>query len=112
MVAGWRWERAGVKENSKAFGPSNQNKNNLKSYHSIKKRTEPGLVGHACNLSIQEVKTGRFFFYSYVHTMLGSFLPPPPTPSLPTHPPSLPPTPSKPDRNYFALISNFVVERV
>jgi hypothetical protein len=48
-------------------------------------------------------------FYSYVHTMFGSFLPPAPTPSLTTHPPS---TPSIPSRNYFALISNFVVERV
>jgi hypothetical protein len=26
-----------------------------------------------------------FFFYSYVHTRLGSFLPPAPTPSLTTH---------------------------
>jgi hypothetical protein len=26
------------------------------------------------------------YFYSYVHTMLGSFLPPAPTPSLTTHP--------------------------
>jgi hypothetical protein len=56
----------------------------------------------------------KFFNYSYVHTMLGSFLPPAPTPSLTTHSaPSLSsPTPSIPDRNYFALISNFVVERV
>jgi hypothetical protein len=50
-----------------------------------------------------------FFFYSYVHTMLGSFLPALLPPTLP--PPS-PPTPSLPGRNYFALISNFVVERV
>jgi hypothetical protein len=50
-----------------------------------------------------------FFYYSYVHTRLGSFLPPAPTPSLTTHSaPSL----SIPSRNYFALISNFVVERV
>jgi hypothetical protein len=40
-----------------------------------------------------------FFFYSYVHTSLGSFLPPAPTPSIP-------------GRNYFALISNFAEERV
>jgi hypothetical protein len=53
-----------------------------------------------------------FFYYSYVHTRLGSFLPPAPTPSLTTHSaPSLSP-PSIPSRNYFALISNFVVERV
>jgi hypothetical protein len=48
------------------------------------------------------------FYYSYVHTRLGSFLPPAPTLSLTTHStPSLsPPTPSIPSRNYFALISN------
>jgi hypothetical protein len=46
--------------------------------------------------------------------MLGSFLPPVPTPSLTTHsaPLSLPPTPSIPSRNYFALISNFVLESI
>jgi hypothetical protein len=50
------------------------------------------------------------FYYSYVHTRLGSFLPPAPTPSLTTHfAPSL--SPPIPSRNYFALISNFVVER-
>jgi hypothetical protein len=51
-------------------------------------------------------------FYSYVHTMFGSFLPPPPTHFL--YPPmqSLPPTPSLPSRNDFALISDFLVERV
>jgi hypothetical protein len=53
------------------------------------------------------------FYYSYVHTRLGSFLPPAPPPPLPPSPPPLsPPTPSIPGRNYFALISNFVVERV
>jgi hypothetical protein len=53
-----------------------------------------------------------FFYYSYVHTRLGSFLPPAPTPSLTTHSaPSLRPPPI-PSRNYFALLSNFVVERV
>jgi hypothetical protein len=54
------------------------------------------------------------FYYSYVHTRLGSFLPPAPHP-LPYHPhhllPLLP-TPSIPSRNYFALVSNFVEERV
>jgi hypothetical protein len=35
-----------------------------------------------------------FFYYSYVHTRLGSFLPPAPTPSLTTHStPSLSPLP-------------------
>jgi hypothetical protein len=54
------------------------------------------------------------FYYSYVHTTLGSFLPPAPTPSLTSHStPSLSPlTPSISGRNYFALISNFVEERV
>jgi hypothetical protein len=53
------------------------------------------------------------FYYSYVHTRLGSFLPPAPTPSLTTqlHPLPLPTTPI-PSRSYFALISNFVEERV
>jgi hypothetical protein len=61
------------------------------------------------------LKTGIdfFFFYSYVHTMLGSFLPPTPIPSFTTHSPfHTSPTPSIPGRNYFALISNFVEERV
>jgi hypothetical protein len=44
-------------------------------------------------------------FYSYVHTTFGSFLPPSPTLSLSLSPPL-------PGRNYFALISNFVEERV
>jgi hypothetical protein len=47
------------------------------------------------------------FFYSYVHAMFGSFLPPSPHP-LPYTPPYL----SIPGRNYSALISNFVEERV
>jgi hypothetical protein len=49
-----------------------------------------------------------------VHTRLGSFLPPAHTPSLTTHSAPSPstPTPSIPSRNYFALISNFVEERV
>jgi hypothetical protein len=41
-----------------------------------------------------------------MHAMFGSFLPLPPTPSF------FSPTPSLPGRNYFALISNFVEERV
>jgi hypothetical protein len=48
----------------------------------------------------------NFSFYSYVHTMFGSFLPPSPLLLPPSHPSSLP------SRNYFALISNFVEERV
>jgi hypothetical protein len=49
-----------------------------------------------------------------VHTRLGSFLPPAPTTSLtnPLHPLPLSPTPSIPSRNYFALISNFVVKSI
>jgi hypothetical protein len=44
-------------------------------------------------LKIHIEKLGHTFFfnfllYSYVHTMFGSFLPPSPTPSLPTTPPS------------------------
>jgi hypothetical protein len=53
-----------------------------------------------------------FFYYSYVHTRLGSFLPPATTPSLTTHSTPSRSPPSIPRRNYFALISNFVVERV
>jgi hypothetical protein len=54
-----------------------------------------------------------FLFYSYVHTMFGSFLPTSPTASITPPAPSLfPATPSLPSRNYFALISNFVEERV
>jgi hypothetical protein len=47
------------------------------------------------------------FYYSYVHTRLGSFLLPyqPPRP-LPLRPPSIP------SRNYFALISNFVEKSI
>jgi hypothetical protein len=54
------------------------------------------------------------FCYSYVHTMLLSFLPPALNPSFTTHSsPSLSPhTPSIPGRNYFALVSNFVEERI
>jgi hypothetical protein len=54
------------------------------------------------------------FIYSYVHTLFGSFLLPPthPLPYHPLRPLPLPHTPSIPSRNYFALISNFVEERV
>jgi hypothetical protein len=54
-----------------------------------------------------------FFFYSYVHTMFGSFLSPSPTLCLTFPGPSLfPLTLSLLGRNYFVLISNFVEERV
>jgi hypothetical protein len=47
-------------------------------------------------------KTGGFFFYSYVHTRLGSFLPPAPTPSLTTHStPSLSPHPLNTQQKLF-----------
>jgi hypothetical protein len=53
------------------------------------------------------------YVYSYVHTMFGSFPPSPhPLPYHPLCPLPLPPTPSIPSRNYSALISNFVVEKV
>jgi hypothetical protein len=58
-----------------------------------------------------------FFSFSFIIHMciqgLVHFSPlPPPPPLPPTPPPPSPPTPSIPSRNYFALISNFVVERV
>jgi hypothetical protein len=54
------------------------------------------------------------FYYSYVHTRLGSFLPPAPTPSLTTHSaPSLSPSPPQyPAETILPFFSNFVVERV
>jgi hypothetical protein len=55
--------------------------------------------------------TFLLFYYSYVHTRLESFLlPAPPLPHTPPPPSSS--HPSIPSRNYFALISNFVEERV
>jgi hypothetical protein len=58
-----------------------------------------------------------FFSFSFIIHMciqgLVHFSPlPPPPPLPPTPPPPSPPTPSRPSKNYFALISNFVVERV
>jgi hypothetical protein len=52
-----------------------------------------------------------FFFYSYVHTMFGSFLPPSPAPSLTSHPLPLP-LYSLTIRNYFAFFSDFVEDGV
>jgi hypothetical protein len=56
------------------------------------------------------------FIFSFIHMCiqcLGHFSPllplPPPLPTLPL---PFPPTPSLPSRNYSALISNFVEERV
>jgi hypothetical protein len=56
-------------------------------------------------------------FFSFIIHMciqgLGHFSPLPPLPPLPPSlPPPSTPTPSIPSRNYFVLISNFVVERV
>jgi hypothetical protein len=42
----------------------------------------------------------KFLFYSYVHTMFGSFLPPAPTSSLTTHSASLPPPSPPPPPRY------------
>jgi hypothetical protein len=58
-----------------------------------------------------------FIFYCFIIHMciqgLGHFSPlPPPPPLPPTPPPPSPPHPSIPSRNYFALISDFVEERV
>jgi hypothetical protein len=57
-----------------------------------------------------------FLFYFIIHMFLQSldhFSPLPLPPPLPPTPPlPLPPTRSIPGRNYFALISNFVEERV
>jgi hypothetical protein len=61
--------------------------------------------------------TYELFCFNFIIHMciqgLVHFSPLPPPPPLPlTPPPPSPPTPSIPSRNYFALISNFVVERV
>jgi hypothetical protein len=52
---------------------------------------------------LKNVTLKFFFYYSYVHTMLGSFLPPAPPRSLTTHPiPSLsPPLPRYPAETIF-----------
>jgi hypothetical protein len=73
-----------------------------------------GLLGvSAYDPSVNQILVLIFlFYYSYVHTRLASFLPPAPTPSLTTHSALSLSPPSIPSRNYFALISNFVVERV
>jgi hypothetical protein len=42
-------------------------------------------------------------FYSYVHTMFGSFLPPAPTPSLPPHPSVSPLPPRHPAETILPL---------
>jgi hypothetical protein len=71
------------------------------------------------NLQTEKHTKHKFinFFYCFIIHMcmqcLGHFSPlHPPPPLDPLHPLSLPPTPSIPGRNYFALISNFVEERV
>jgi hypothetical protein len=57
-----------------------------------------------------------FLFFIIIHMCiqgLGHFSPcPHPLPCHPLHPLPLPLTPSIPSRNYFALISNFVEEKV
>jgi hypothetical protein len=57
-----------------------------------------------------------FFHFSFIIHMciqsLVHFSPLPPPPPLPPTPPPPAPPPPIPSRNYFALISNFVVERV
>jgi hypothetical protein len=67
--------------------------------------------------NFQNTSSLKIFFYCFIVHMctqgLGHFSPlPPPPPLPPTPPPPSPPHPSIPSRNYFALISNFVVERV
>jgi hypothetical protein len=62
--------------------------------------------------NIKHLESGlflKFLFYSYVHTMFGSF---PLPPHLAPSPLPLPPTPSLPSRNYFGrvvLISSIVI---
>jgi hypothetical protein len=45
---------------------------------------ESDFKAHAYDLHVETMLV-FFFYYSYVHTKLGSFLPPAPTPSLTTH---------------------------
>jgi hypothetical protein len=63
-------------------------------------------------IAIQCLVLRRRKFYSYVHTMFGSFLHTYPTPSFVPHPFHYPPSPLLQCSNYFAPISNFVEERV
>jgi hypothetical protein len=63
------------------------------------------------NLEIHSFLKFLLFIYTYnVWVISPPFPPLPPLLFPPPHP--LPPTPLLPGRNYFALISNFVVERV
>jgi hypothetical protein len=52
---------------------------------------------------VQFFKKFLLFYYSYVHTMLGLFLPPAPTPSLTTHSTLSPPTPRYPAETILPL---------
>jgi hypothetical protein len=53
------------------------------------------------------------FYYSYVHTRLGSFLPPDPTPSLTTHSaPSLSPPPPQYPAETILPLSLILLKRV
>jgi hypothetical protein len=53
-----------------------------------------------------------FLFLLFLCAYNAWVIPPPPLPYHPLRPLPLPTTPSIPSRNYFALISNFVEERV
>jgi hypothetical protein len=75
-------------------------------------------IFHNCFLSqLASFFLSFFFLYSFFIHMciqcLGHFSPcPQPLPYPPLHPLPCPPTSSIPSRNYFALISNFVEERL
>jgi hypothetical protein len=63
----------------------------------------------------KKLKGNIFFLLLFICAYKAWVISPPcphPLPYHPLHTLPLPPTPSIPSRNYFALISNFVVERV
>jgi hypothetical protein len=77
-------------------------------------------LGHnnfvVCSVENLNIEVFSFFYCFIIHMCiqgLGHFSPLPPPPPLPaTLPLPLPLTPSIPSRNYFALISNIVEERI